>query len=308
MQATRLACESVGALSVDIPGFPEPFSIVLSDNLATARGRALELHARFIETAAQQYRLIIPGLDRIDADTWSGGGADDEWLIWRARRSAERLARMPISIELDELIVGKPLLDIPGNPENHGAVAPASEGKNDAEEMLSRIPPFPGGDAGHFHPDFETLFEIGIGGIITRIEAYGSREGLTPRQATFYRACLIAVRGMARYTERVADECDRLAGNIGGEGATGRGAAAEALRLRESAAVCRRTASSPPATFREAIQLMFLTQISLWFGDDHPLTSPGRIDRTLRHFYEADLGAGRITRGEAFELICSRRG
>jgi formate C-acetyltransferase len=56
---------------------------------------------------------------------------------------------------------------------------------------------------------------------------------------------------------------------------------------------------------REAVQLMFLAQIALWSGDDHALTAPGRIDRTLRHFYEADLAAGRTTRRAAFELICS---
>jgi len=49
---------------------------------------------------------------------------------------------------------------------------------------------------------------------------------------------------------------------------------------------------------------MFLMTIALWFGEDHGLTTPGRMDQTLRPFYEADLAAGRITRDEALELIC----
>jgi hypothetical protein len=36
---------------------------------------------------------------------------------------------------------------------------------------------------------------------------------------------------------------------------------------------------------------MFLAQIALWFGEDHGLTAPGRMDQTLRPFYEADLDA-----------------
>jgi formate C-acetyltransferase len=49
---------------------------------------------------------------------------------------------------------------------------------------------------------------------------------------------------------------------------------------------------------------MFLAIISLWFGEDHGLTTPGRMDQTLRRFYEADLAADRISQEDALELIC----
>ena len=71
----------------------------------------------------------------------------------------------------------------------------------------------------------------------------------------------------------------------------------------EMAAICRRVAIEPPRTFHEAIQLLFLTLVALWQGEGHYLTSPGRLDRTLRPFYEADLATGRITPQVAFELI-----
>ena len=50
---------------------------------------------------------------------------------------------------------------------------------------------------------------------------------------------------------------------------------------------------------------MFLMIIALWFTEDHGLTCPGRMDRTLNDFYLADLAAGRIKREEALECICS---
>ena len=60
------------------------------------------------------------------------------------------------------------------------------------------------------------------------------------------------------------------------------------------AAICRRIASRPPATFHEAVQLMFLTLVAAWFAEDHVMTCYGRMDRTLISFYEADRKAGRV--------------
>ncbi len=48
---------------------------------------------------------------------------------------------------------------------------------------------------------------------------------------------------------------------------------------------------------------MWITIICLWFGDDHHLTTPGRMDQTLRRFYEADRAAGRLSPLGALELI-----
>jgi formate C-acetyltransferase len=41
----------------------------------------------------------------------------------------------------------------------------------------------------------------------------------------------------------------------------------------------------------------------MWFGDGHVLTSPGRLDRTLRPFYEADRAVGAISPMDALTLI-----
>ena len=279
--------ESVARVS--LPGVDEGFSLAMSDDLCVARAKALERHRLFGRQGELGHRMIVPGCDVIDAETWATRAADEDWLVWRARRCARRLERMPISVEPEELLVGKPRFVEPGI---------AFEPDAEAAAVLAEVPRFPGGDTGHFHPDYETLFEIGIGGIIERIGNFRARDGIALEQRTFYDACETAMRGMTRYAARVAGECERTAG---GPGVTEE----QAGRLRESAAVCRKVAVSPLETFHEAIQLMFLAQVCLWFGEDHGLTSPGRLDRTLNRFYEADLAAGRISRREAFELICS---
>jgi formate C-acetyltransferase len=43
--------------------------------------------------------------------------------------------------------------------------------------------------------------------------------------------------------------------------------------------------------------------VALWFGEQHGLTTPGRLDRLLGPYYEADLAAGRTTPERAQELI-----
>jgi formate C-acetyltransferase len=262
--------------AIGIPGVPEPLSLRLPPDLAALCEEALTLHQ---EKGTAPF--LIPELTLSDARAWAAHTEAEDWLIWRARRCAERLRNMPLDLEPGERIVGKPRFRDPGQEEKAQLEA--------AQRVLATMPPFPGGDAGHFHPDYEKLFRLGIHGMLREIDELQIRS----RKSSFYDACRIALEGLSAYIRRVADGCEQMA--------RGDGHSAEWLRL---AAICRRVATEPPATFHEAIQLMYLTLVALWFGEDHGLTCPGRLDQTLRPFYEADLAAGRLTRQEAFELIC----
>jgi formate C-acetyltransferase len=223
--------------------------------------------------------------DLIDAAAWERHHAGEGWLAWRARRCAERLMQMPLNIEPGERIVGKPLLRDPEPSDRAGL--------NRARDALSTMPPFPISDAGHFHPDFDSLFRLGVGGILEQIADYRA-EMPDARDRAFYDACATALAGLSSYARRVAQACEALVADGGPED----------VALREAGAICRGLAERPPATFREAIQLLFLTQIALWFGEGHLLTAPGRLDRTLWRCYQADRESGRISAREAFELLC----
>ncbi len=226
----------------------------------------------------------IPVLPLIDARTWQERRPDEDWLLWRARRTARRLEQMPVEVSDGELVVGRPEFRAPTKDEEQDL--------EKAKEILASVPPFPGGDGGHFHPDFEKLFRVGLGGILEEIKSRRSRA-VTTQQRVFYDACEIAIRGASAYAARVGDACDSMA-NRGGE---------HVAEWRNLSDLCRRIATEPPSTFHEAIELMFLIAVALWFGEDHGLTIPGRLDQTLRPFYEADLAGGRITRRRALELI-----
>ncbi len=277
-KASAMAYKMIDA-TIEIPICNAVVTYNLRPEIAKLRDAALQLH-----TSGAVHG--IPTLPLIDARTWSARSHHEDWLIWRARRTAERLKAMPISVSPGERIVGRPDLRPPTSEE--------AQRINEVREILQTIPPYPGGDAGHFHPDFEKLFRVGVKGI--REEIQSRMEACETKKRIFYQACDIAIQGMSEYARRVADECERRADSAEDE--------AGASQWRELARICRRVSTEPPSTFHEAIQLMFLTQISLWFGEDHGLTTPGRMDQTLRLFYEADLADGRITREDALELIC----
>ncbi|MCM8768109.1 MAG: hypothetical protein NC911_00255 [Candidatus Omnitrophica bacterium] len=245
------------------------------------------------EKARECQRLIQEGyylrpfqLSLSDAQVWSNRSPEEDWLIWRARRTAERLRVLPIHLEPGELIVGKPLFRQPTTAEKKLL--------KKAEKILATVPPFPGGDAGHFHPDYETLFQAGIAGLGLKIVSCLESPNLKAERKVFYQACQIALKGLQVYIHRVAEVCHKLAGQD----------KKNVESWQSLSQMCCYLANSPPTTFHQAVQLLFLVTISLWFGEDHGLTSPGRLDRILWPFYQADVKSGRLTPRSAFDLLC----
>ncbi len=123
------------------------------------------------------------------------------------------------------------------------------------------------GQTGHCEPWYDQVFAEGLGGLRQRVD----------------------------HIPAFAMACDGIRAMIA--------RAADAAVTAETAAVCRRIATDPPRTFREAIQLMWFINVAIQAGDSVALVGPGRIDRRLGKYYDADIAAGRITRSEALQMI-----
>ena len=218
----------------------------------------------------------LPELDIADATAWADRPDDEPWLIWRARRFAARLAIVPLSVQAGECIVGKLAFRQP-TAEDETRLA-------EARKLLATVPAFPGGDSGHFHPDYEKIFRVGTSGLLAEIDRRRTRGG----SPAFYDACRAAMEGFCTYLGRVADACDA--------------AANDDPNLAEMATMCRALRHRPPRTFHQACQLMFLVLVASQV-EDHGLSNYGRMDQTLWPLYEADLAAGRTTPQRALELI-----
>ncbi len=139
--------------------------------------------------------------------------------------------------------------------------------EQDATEYLTKHNLFTPGQTGHAEPFYDDLFALGFDGLRAKAE---SMPGF-----------VTAIDGIISMIEQ----------------------AATAAATEEMADLCRRIAHHPPTTFREAIQLIWFVTLAIQTGDCVALIGPGRLDRRLGKFYEADRKAERITREKALLFI-----
>ena len=268
--------------TIRIPGLAEPLSLALPPELAALRETALRIHKN-----DGPYWEPPPAVVAAVAEAWETHERDEDRRLWCARRFAVRLASIPIELETGETIVGKPLVRELSDDET---------GRIDGiHSQCNDMPSCPGGDAGHFHPNYEKILRLGVVGLLETIAACRDAAGDDEQKRVFYDACEMAMRGFQSYVRRVASACrDRAADSSG-----------HAAHWREMATICDTVAVGPPATFHEACQLMYLVFIASWVGEDHLMTCYGRMDRTLSRFYEADVEAGRTDPARAMQLIAA---
>ncbi len=267
--------------TIDLPGIDEPISLILGPDLAALRQTALD---RQMVDEGPHWRPTAP-MAAAEVAAWQAGGQELDRHQWCAQRFAIRLAHVPICLEPGEPIVGKPF--VPYYTEE-------SQAEIDALfASAPDLPRCPGGDAGHFHPNYDTVFALGVGGLQDKIAA--SRAAADESTHAFYDACATAMDAFQAYIRRVAETCRTRAAEQ----------ADEADYWLARAATCDAIATDPPATFHQACQLMYFVFIASWVGEDHVMTCLGRLDRTLHRFYQADIAAGRITPQRAMELIAA---
>jgi formate C-acetyltransferase len=152
------------------------------------------------------------------------------------------------------------------------------------------------GQTGHCELDLAALFRRGLDRLTEDVRARrddaraaGDEEGAASTEAF-----LEALAGLCAMAER---------GAAVAAAAMERAGPARQEELAAMAAVCRRVAHKPPATFREALQLTWLVIAGCAWAEEVGLVAPGHLDRTLWPYYRRDLEAGRLTRDGALELL-----
>ena len=199
------------------------------------------------------------------------------------------LSRIDVVIDEDDLIVGRV-------PE----VVPDAE----VERWLrvnwqdySYVPWF--STTGHLTLSWERLLCEGLTGIRQRAQAHldrlTGRDGASLSKRDFLQGALLCCDAIARFSERYADAAVSLARQApSGE---------REEELIQIAEACRRVPEHPARTLHEALQSVWLVDLILHAVVGARDFTPGRMDRYLCPFYEADLAAGRITPEGALELI-----
>jgi formate C-acetyltransferase len=135
----------------------------------------------------------------------------------------------------------------------------------------------------HTLADYPTLLNLGIDGLMTQAKR-ARLEHSEPHETAFLDAVFICLEAFAGFIRRHAAEAQRR----------GDGDLADCLRS---------VAGPPPATFRQAVQLLWLTHIA-FVGEGRYAMALGRLDQYLLPFFVCDLETGRINREQALELLC----
>ena len=139
--------------------------------------------------------------------------------------------------------------------------------------------------ADHYAPRYSILLERGVGGILEDIAASKERYAGDEKKQIFLEACRIEMEAFAALIRRYADSADEK-GNA---------------ELRDT---LLSVVSDPPASFRAALQLVWLSH-TVFNEQGLYAMALGRIDQYLYPFYKADIDAGVIDDGTATELIAS---
>jgi len=252
----------------------EPISLALPPELEALREETLRLHKSDLV-----HWEPPPAILAAETEAWETYGRTEDRQLWCARRFALRLAGIRLLLDDGEPIVGKPLVGLLSDDQ-----------RTEVERIKSQhpdLPSCPGGDTGHFHPNYEKVLRLGIDGLLTEIAA--RRETAAEDAKVFYDACETTVRALQSFIRRAAAACRQR----------------DSAHWQEMGAICDAVAAGPPTTFHEACQLMYFVLIACWIGEDHVMTCYGRMDRTLWRFYEADVEAGRLTPQQAMQLIAA---
>ena len=161
----------------------------------------------------------------------------------------------------------------------------------DDRELLNELP---WATANHVDLNYQRVVKIGLCGLRNRIieKLETARDA---DQRTFYRASRIAIEAVMRFAHRYAARLEAEADGVSTD-------ATRSTELRDMAAVCRRVADQAPATFREALQLMWLVHIAANIDGGNAL-SFARFDQYMHPFYRRDVDEGILTREQAGELV-----
>lgn len=146
---------------------------------------------------------------------------------------------------------------------------------------------------GHLSPAYRELLATGLEGLLARVRQRCTRERDAEKLA-FLTAAEESLLGVSEWAQRYAALLDAEAKSCPDP--------ARAADLGEMSRIAAKVAYEPPATFREALQLLwFLHQAVHIEGHGYSCT-PDHIDQLLYPFYAADKDARRLDDAEALRL------
>jgi trans-4-hydroxy-L-proline dehydratase len=218
--------------------------------------------------------------------SWIANADASSVIVRRAAAKAGMHSLSTPVIDADELIVGKPCYLALTDGEQQEL--------SGYERQFAQILPPLEGQASHMAVDYEKLLRLGLLGvkaeIVTLRAALNPEDPLQMEQDEFYKACIIALDGVAAYAASYAAHALLLAQQCSDE--------KRKAELMEIAAVLQKVPAHRAESFREALQSVHFLTFCL-----EGLYQLGRPDRYLLGYYRQDVAKGALTAESALELI-----
>lgn len=149
----------------------------------------------------------------------------------------------------------------------------------------------------HTIPDHEKLLRVGIDGIVAEVMEAQAHAEKNSDQWHFYEAVKISAKAFAEFCRRYEILADQMAKTE--SDATAR------QNLEEIANCFKRAPEKGAASFRQALQIVYLAHISIMMESLDNSIGLGRMDQYLYPYYKKDIENGKLTREHAKELIAS---
>ena len=192
----------------------------------------------------------------------------------------------------DDLIAGR--LDLEWHEENDAKreeMAKRCEARGEYDRGVTSS------SNGHMTPDYETLLQKGIGGVLKEVKErlaeirFDDPDGIEKRK--FYEAAIISLEAAERFQKRHYEEALRLA-----EAETD---PQRKKNLQRMADALKKVPFEPAKTFFEALQAVWLYQVMAWVVRE--FVQEGRPDHLFYPYYKKDIEEGRITPDEAMMIF-----
>ena len=147
----------------------------------------------------------------------------------------------------------------------------------------------------HTIPDFSRAIRLGLRQIINQAnDKADSTDDASKKE--FYAAISEVLEGIITYSNRLADEADRLAQDESDPELK--------KELLDMAAVNRRVPEHPAQSFREGLTTVWICWIAIHLENPNVGLSLGRLDQVLHELYQQDIDKGTMTEEDAVELLC----
>jgi formate C-acetyltransferase len=149
----------------------------------------------------------------------------------------------------------------------------------------------------HFAPDYEGFLAEGISGVRSRIAKSMKIHKEDPdheKKITLLKAMDISMAALSRMLEQYSEKAEKLAASAETD--------EQYQRMLEIAETCRAVSAEPPKTFRQALQLLWMTHISFVYEGRYAMAL-GRLDQILYPFYARDKAEGILTDDQVLEWL-----